>query len=534
MNRWSLAAAAPLLLVSAAHSQTTASCAALAKQALPHARIARALQVEAGQFMPPGDAPNPATAAVYQHAPAFCRVEIRSTPTPDSDIGIEVWLPIAKWNGKFRGQGNGGFAGAIYYEDMARAISQGYATAGTDTGHVAEGTDASWSLNHPEKINDFGYRGMHEMTVNAKAVIASYYGKAAARSYLAACSDGGREALMEAQRFPNDYDGILAGAPAYNWTNLLTGGMTKMHALLMEPGSHIPPAKLPAIASAVLAACDADDGVKDGILNDPRTCHFKPETLACKGADSDSCLTPPQVDALKLIYAPITDSKGKLIFPGTMPGGELGGGGWGLWVFGEEPNKSLGAAFGYNYFTYMVYRDAHWDPKTFNVDDGLKLAIERTATAVNSTDPNLKAFAAHGGKLILYHGWNDAGISPLSTIDYYGKVVATNSNAQTFTRLFMAPGMQHCSGGPGPSSFGQGGWRPGAGPDDAQHNLYRALEDWVDQGVAPEQVIAAKIEADEKTGAKIVMTRPLCAYPKHAKYIGNGDTNDAANFTCSE
>ena len=534
MNRWPLLAVAPLLLVSVAHSQKAEPCAALASLAMPHATVVHAQLIAAGTFTEPDARPDDPDVRVYQKLPAFCSVQVKSAPTSDSDITIDIWMPAEKWNGKFRGVGNGGFAGQIDHSQMAWAIIKGYATAATDTGHTGQGIDAAWALNHPEKIIDFGYRGIHEMTLSAKAVIDAYYGKAPTRSYFAACSDGGREALMEAQRFPTDYDGILAGAPAYFWTNLVTSGTAKVHALALNSAGYIPPAKLPAISSAVLAACDASDGLKDGILNDPRTCHFKPETLQCNGPDSDSCLTSAQVATLKTIYAPTIDSKGKQVYPGAMPGGELGPGGWALWIFGKEPNKSLGSAFSFGYFANMVYDDPHWDPKSFNLDDALNAAVSKTAVPLNATDPNLKAFSSHGGKLILYHGWNDPAISPIGTVDYYQQVKQTNPDAQSFVRLFMAPGMQHCYGGPGPSSFGQFGWRAGSGPDDVDHDVYLALEQWVDHGIAPEQVTAAKIEIDEKTGPKITMTRPLCAYPKEAKYKGTGDTSDAANFVCSE
>jgi feruloyl esterase len=530
MHSWFKLALAPFLLVSTVYAQS--SCGSLAKLALPHTRIVSADVVVTGGFLPAGEAPSPADAAIYKHTPEFCRVVLRAAPSSDSDIRIEVWMPSAKWNQKFRGQGNGGFAGEINYSLMALAVSQGYATGGTDTGHAGQSTDASWALDHPQKIIDFGYRAIHEMTAAAKTVIDSYYGKAPSRSYFASCSDGGREALMEAQRFPADYDGILAGAPAYAWTNLVASGMHKVQALLADPASYIPAAKLPAISAAVLASCDAADGVKDGILNDPMSCHFDPDKLLCGGADSDSCLTQAQVKTLKTIYAPTSDSTGKEIYPGSLPGGELGPGGWSTWILGNEPGKSLGVAFGIGYFADMVYDDPRWNYKTFTVDDGLKEAIEKTGAALNATDPNLKAFAGHGGKLILYHGWNDPAISPLGTLDYFDQASTTNSDAQAFMRLFMVPGMQHCYGGPGPSSFGQFGWRPGTGPEDSAHDLYRALEQWVEQGSAPEQVIAARIDIDEKTGPRITMTRPLCAYPKQAKYKGSGDTSDAANFSC--
>lgn len=526
-------ALAPLVLITAAHAQQT-SCDALAKLNLPHSTILSTQQTGAGQFTPPGATADASDAAAYQHAPSFCRVVIKAEPSSDSDIRIEVWMPTEKWNGKFRGQGNGGFAGQIYYSQMALAVSQGYATAGTDTGHTNPNTDASWALHHPEKVVDFGYRAIHEMTTSAKAVIDAYYGKPPIRSYFAACSDGGREALMEAQRFPNDYDGILAGAPAYIWTNLLTSGVDKMQALLRDRAAYVPASKLPAINAAVLAACDAADGVKDGILNDPRTCHFEPEKLLCSGPESDSCLTQPQVATLKVLYSATLNSAGQPIYPRGLPGAELGPGGWSTWVLGDRSGHSLGVDYGTGYFGDMVYGDPHWDFKTFTVDAGLKAAVEKTASALNATDPNLKPFASHGGKLILYHGWNDPAISALSTVDYYEQVRRDNSDAQSFVRLFMVPGMQHCYGGPGPSSFGQFGWRPGTGPDDAEHDLYKALEDWVERSMAPEQVIAAKIESDGKTAQKITMTRPLCAYPKEAKYNGSGDTSDAKNFTCVE
>jgi feruloyl esterase len=515
------------LLVSAgAHAQK--SCESLANMTLPHARVTHALTVARGAFTLPDNS----DAALYRAVPAFCRVQIDATPSPDSDIKIEVWLPVDGWNEKFRGQGNGGFAGEINYSLIGLSVAQGYASAGTDTGHAGSATDAAWALGHPEKIIDFGYRAIHEMTADAKLIVDAYYGKAPARSYFASCSDGGREALMEAQRFPADYDGILAGAPAYPWTNLVTRSIEKSLALTRTPDSYIPASKIPAVAAAVNAACDASDGVKDGVINDPRTCNFKPASLLCKAGPSDSCLTKPQVQTLQTLYAATFDSHGKEIYPRSLPGGEDGPGGWHDWVLGSEPGKSLGFAFGTGYFENMVYDNSHWDYKTFQIDRDLHAAIQKTAAALNATDPNLKPFAARGGKLVLYHGWNDPAISPMSTLQYYDQVQKTNPDSASFVRLFMVPGMQHCYGGPGATSFGQFGWRPGTGPNDLQHNLYLELEDWVEKGNAPEQVIAAKIDSDGKTEPKITMTRPLCAYPMAGKYRGVGDPSNAANFSC--
>ena len=536
MYRSAFALCSSLLLISSASGQkaaTPSSCAALAHLSLSDTKIVLAERVRAGKFSPPELQQNPADTHIYKLLPAFCRVVARVAPTADSDIKVEVWMPVSGWNGKFRGQGNGGFAGEIYYASIATAVAQGYASAGTDAGHSGKATDASWALGHPEKVNDFGYRAVHEMTQKAQSIIHAYYGTPASRSYFLSCSDGGREALMEAQRFPDDYDGILAGAPAYHWTALLTAAVTGAQALTQTPASYIPSSKLPAIASAVLASCDASDGVKDGIINDPRTCHFDPSVLLCKGADSDSCLTAPQITALKSLYAGARSSSGDQIYPGLLPGAETGPGGWATWITGSKLGDSAIFAYGTGYFSNMVYADPHWDYKTFNVDDGIKMAVEKTAKALDATDPNLKPFAGRGGKLILYHGWNDPAISPLSTIDYYQQLQAANSDPQSFVRLFMVPGMQHCYGGPGPSSFGQFGGRPSAGPDDTQHDISLALEQWVEKGVAPEKVIAAKIEADPKTAPHTTMTRPLCAYPGEAKYNGKGDPSDATNFACS-
>ncbi|MFT4112137.1 tannase/feruloyl esterase family alpha/beta hydrolase [Silvibacterium sp.] len=517
--------------------QSSSACSHLTSLTLSGAQITDASVVAAGAFLPPdptGAKVSPQDAATFKAVPSFCRVRITATPTPDSDIHIEVWLPLTRsaWNGKFRGQGNGGFAGSFYYSLMGLSVAQGYATAGTDTGHAAEGTDASWALHHPEKIADFGYRAVHLMTLRAKDVIAAFYGQQPAHSYFASCSDGGREALMEAQRFPADYDGILAGAPAYLWSNLLTAGMSKTKAMLLEPDSYIPPEKIPLISKAVLNACDAHDGLKDGILNDPRTCRFDPETLLCKGSETNACLTRPQVSVLKTLYAPTLDGGGNLIYPPTMPGGELGPGGWASWIYGDKPGHSLGVAFGVNYFANMVYDDPHWDWKSFTLDKAIVDATRKTALDLNASDPDLRPFAARGGKLILYHGWNDPAISPLSTIQYYESVRKVDPAYASYVRLFLVPGMQHCMNGPGPSSFGQFGWAPGTGPDDAQHNLYRALEDWVNQGPAPDSVIAAKIDAESGAKPGITMTRPLCAYPEQAHYNGHGDPAQASSFTC--
>ena len=539
MRKLILAAVGAMLTVCGSYGQGapsgTHSCEGLAQLELIGAKIHSAQTVAAGAFTPPPNA-TPwliGDPSFYKMIPAFCRVVVEATPSADSSIKIEVWMPEngqngAGWNGKLQGQGNGGFAGEIGYHQLGAAVNQGYATVGTDTGHAGGGTDASWAMGHPEKVTDFGYRGIHEMTRVAKEVVKAFYGKEPQHSYFAGCSNGGRQALMEAQRFPEDYDGILAGAPANFWTHLLTKALADAQATTLDPASYIPASKLPAIASAVNAACDAQDGVADGIVNDPRKCHFDPASMLCEGADSEKCLTAAQATALKKLYEGPNDAKGNKIFPGYLPGAEEGPGGWSTWITGTAAGKSLMFAFGGGYFSNMVYEKADWNYRDANVDLALKAADEKTGQSLNATEANLVAFKTRGGKLILYHGWNDPAISALNTVDYYNDVLnrMRGQEPEGFVRLYMVPGMQHCGGGPGPDSFGLGG-----GAKDAQHNVALALEQWVEKGIAPNVIVATKYEGgDPAKSAK--MTRPLCPYPQTAKYKGKGDTNDAGNFAC--
>jgi tannase/feruloyl esterase len=515
------------------HAAPNQPCEHLAQLALPNTQISSAQTVAAGAFTPPSGGAEwmAAPASFYKQLPAFCHVTALAKPTSDSDIRIEVWLPAAGWNGKFRGQGNGGFAGEIDYRALGVAILQGYATAATDTGHAGESGDAQWALDHPEKIVDFAYRAIHLMTSVGKATATAFYGDAPKQSYFSDCSNGGRQALMEAQRFPDDYNGILAGAPANYWTHLLSSALWDAQATTLDPASYIPSSKVPAIANAVLETCDAEDGVKDGILNDPRQCHFDPATILCKASDSNSCLTQPQVTALKKLYEGARDSNGKQIFPGFMPGGENGDGGWPLWITGPAPEKALLFVFGYGYFADMVYGKADWDYKKANLGDAVKASQEKFGNVLDAVETEMKGFRARGGKLIIYHGWSDAAISPLNSINYYTSVVEKmgKPQADSFVRLYMVPGMQHCGGGPGPDVFGQYGI---SSIHDPQHNLYMALEQWVETGVAPTSVIASKLDG-MGPAAKVEMTRPLCPYPQEAKYKGSGDTNDGANFFCA-
>jgi hypothetical protein len=331
---------------------------------------------------------------------------------------------------------------------------------------------------------------------------------------------------MEAQRFPQDYDGILAGAPANAWTRLISSGLSVSQTALGTPGGYIPGAKLPAIERAALAACDASDGVKDGFLNNPAKCRFDPAVLLCKGADSPDCLTQPQVQTLKRYYAGGVDDHGKSLFPGYVMGDEEG---WKDWVVGKGPGSGSGIQYVKSYFRYMVTGDPKWDLLTADVDASYREAVKQTAAELDSTNPDLTPFRTRGSKLIIYHGWDDPAISPWNSIAYYQNVQKTMGAAQAsgFLRLYMVPGMEHCTGGPGPSSFGQLGLSTTDGP---KYGVFDALVDWVEKGVPADKVIATKYSSDDKA----IMTRPLCPYPAIAKYKGTGDTNDAANFACNK
>jgi feruloyl esterase len=412
-------------------------------------------------------------------------------------------MPASGWNGKFQAVGNGGWQGQIQLGGIP--MRQGYAVAATDTGH--KGNVPSFALGHPEKLTDFGWRAVHEMTVKAKAIIAAYYGNGPRRSYWNGCSSAGKQGLKEAQRFPNDYDGIIAGAPANYWTHLMVGELWVGLATLRDPASYIPKEKYAVIHQAVLKACDAKDGVTDGLIEDPTRCHFDPKELQCKGEDAPGCLTAPQVEAARKIYADATNPRtGKVIYPGLEPGSELG---WGALAGGPRPSHTPE-----DHFKFIVFKDPKWDVKTLNFDSDVALADKIDNGTINAIDPNLKEFFGHGGKLLVYHGWNDELIAPRNSINYYNSVAAAMDGTEAIQdslRLFMVPGMAHCSGGEGPNV----------------PNLLGVLDQWVEQDKAPDQIIAA-----HNAGGKIDRTRPLCPYPQVAQYKGTGSIDDAANFVC--
>jgi Tannase and feruloyl esterase len=546
-NRLALAAFAAIL-TNVIPARAQQACETLKDIKLDHTSILSAAMVNEAPLKPVQEGP---FERVGVTVPRHCEVTGVSRPTSDSEIAFMVWLPPKEsWNGKYLQRGNGGWAGAIESVWLVAPLTRGYAVAATDDGHHAEGVmpDASWAIGHPEKLKDFGYRALHETAVVSKHLVQVYYGKTSAHAYFTGCSDGGREALMEAERYPEDFDGILAGAPANNWTHHFTGFIWNEIALNAKPESKITAEQLPAIQKAALAACDALDGVQDGGIEDPRKCHFDPSVLLCHGASGPSCLTQPQIDAVKKIYAgPRNPKTGEQIYPGYAPGTEADPGGWGLWLL----DPALQAPFGNSFFGQVVYEQAQWDWHTMDFDRDVRLADEKTAEILNAYNPDLRSFRDHGGKLIQYHGWGDTAIAPQDSINFYEKVDAflkrypdprssNSADIQTFYRLFMVPGLQHCWGGPGAVSFGNdeiGALKMTS--DDADHDILLALDLWVTQGKAPDRIVATgMIGADPNSGINNAashgtpLTRPLCPYPAVARYKGQGDTNAAENFEC--
>ncbi len=428
------------------------------------------------------------------------------TPIGGSEIKIEVWMPAASaWNSKFRGTGNGGLGGSLNFNALAAAMQGGFAVAGNNTGHDG---GASLMMNQPEKIIDYGERAAHEMTLKAKALIEAFYSSAPRHSYMVECGGGSIAALKAAQRFPTDYDGLVAGGLATYLTHHVFGQMWIWQATHKDAASYIPPAKYPVIHSAVLAACDRFDGVVDGVLEDPTRCKFDPKVLLCKGADGPSCLTGPQVDAARTIYTAATNPRTKKeIFGPLFPGSEL------LWGQSAGPAPVSIAS---DFFKYFAFKDPAWDPmkRPINFDSDLALADTPENLVMDANDPDVSAFVQRGGKLLLYNGWADAGDwHPRLAVDYY-KSVQEKLGARAIrdsVRLFMVPGMGHCSGGDGTDTF----------------DMLPVIEKWVEQGRTPD-----RIEASRVRDGKVDRTRPLCPSPQVAVYKKSGNTNDSANFVC--
>ncbi len=474
-----------------------APCESLSSLSSASTTVTLAQAVTAGAFKPAGERQGgPPGPDAYAGLPAFCRVAATLKPSARSDIKIEVWLPADGWNGKLQVVGNGAFAGTISYPAMAAALAAGYATASTDTGHTGPSSN---TFVNDDTVIDFAHRAIHETTVAAKRVIDGFYGSAPRFAYFNGCSTGGRQALTAAQRYPDDFNGIVAGAPA-SFGSKQTFGQIWIYQATADAASALSREKQQLVHQAVLNACDANDGVKDGVLENPLACSWMPSELACKdGGDGPSCLSSKQVEAVSRIYAGASNPRThETIFPGFERGGEAG---W-------SPSP---VGYAVDYFKYVVFKDANWDPKTLNFDTDLTQAAKRENQIFDATDANLNAFTSRGGKLIMYQGWAEAGIPPRNVVSYYGQVQAKTRNASSSVRLFMVPGMGHCRGGDGTDTF----------------DMVTALDQWVEKGRAPQQISASRVRS-----GRVDRTRPLCSWPQVATYTGTGSTDDEKNFVC--
>lgn len=452
--------------------------------------------------------------------PRYCQVDGHAA-TPGNEVNFRLGLP-ENWNGKFYFVGVGGTGGAIGRLDAG--LERGYASASTDTGHVS--SDETWTTNAAKRI-DYGYRGTHATTEAAKALTSSFYGRAPAHSYFQGCSNGGRQAMMEVQRYPTDFDGVIAGDPAPGMP-LQLGRALVFQKLLVSKG-YVPIEKVQLLSKATVAACDASDGLKDGLVSDPRSCAFKLETLKCSGADAPSCLTQAQLDVVQQMYGGAKLATGETYSYGLPLGHEAGDTGWRAWTIGRVPPSAEGTdalefrenppnGFRYSDENFKMLRsdlgDSSFSWRTFDLNRDLGRTAHMSAI-LSPLDPDLRTFKGAGGKLLMYHGWADPAISAYGTVAYYDRMTKTvggQDEAQQFARLFMVPGMHHCSGGPGPNEF----------------DMLTALESWVEKGTAPTSILAT-----HTTDGKVDRTRPLCAHPQVAVYKGSGSIDDAANFRCA-
>ncbi len=479
---------------------TAAPCESLQSSSTSHVTIVSAAVVPAGPFVQPGGGPAggaPPPAAVAP-IPEHCRVKLVLKPTSDSNINAELWMPTEKWNGKFMAVGNGGFGGSIQgYGEMQVALRLGYATAGSDTGHSGtDGPNGMFALGHPEKIVDFSHRAVHEMTATSKKLIDTFYGSAPQFSYFKGCSTGGRQAMMAAQRFPDDFDGIIGGALANRHIHMHTAGVARNIQLSRHPEQTLSPAKAKLVNDTMMQACDT---LKEGFLNNPRECKVDFSKLACTAADSDNCLTKPQLQTVEMFYGGLKNKKGELIFSGQAMGNRI--------PALQGVNGVPGG--GFDTVRIWAFQNADYDWHTFDLDRDMPI-IDQKIGFVDSVDPDLSKFKAHGGKLLLYAGWGDTTITPENTVLYYESVLnKMGKNQGDFVRLFMAPGMAHCRGGDGPNTF----------------DTIGTLEQWREKNVTPTQMMGFNPQSG--------LTRPICSYPQYARYKGSGNIKDASNWACT-
>lgn len=517
--------------------QAPSACERLAALSLPNTTITLAEVVPAGAFTVPGNAPRDGggssvlagtigpvpdvpgrvtanTAGLglgynggrgippFSALPAFCRVAATLRPSPASDVRMEVWLPIAGWNGHFRGTSPNGLGGVLNYNAMGVGLTDGFAVASTDTGH--QGGDTAW-MRDPERITDFAGRAMHETTVAGKAMTSAYYGTAPTYSYMIECGGGSAAALHEVQKYPADYNGIVVGGHAAHLTRQIFGQLWPWLASHPNGVAILPSAKLRVVHDAVLNRCDILDGVKDGLLEDPLSCTFDPKELACRAGDEASCLTAAQVEAVRTIYrGPVNPRTNERIWPGLFRGSELD------WSFFTESAAPIGIATG---ALRMILDDPAWDYRTVDFDRHVAAADRSDIARVSASNPDISAYVRGGGRLILSGGWNNALVPAGAVLDYYTSVEQTIGIEDTRegVRLYMVPGMIECNGGPGTDTF----------------DLLGVMRRWVERGEAPGAVPASRVER-----GTVVRTRPLCPYPQVAAYRGSGSTDDASNFVC--
>ena len=523
-------------LTLAAAPALAGDCASLLGFFHPDTTVTSATSVPGPSFTAPDG-------RTYETVPPFCRVTATLTPTTDSLINVELWLPEANWSGRFLGLGNGGYGGniAIAVPSMVAALKLGIASATTDMGTApSTNTNADLLVGHPQKWVDFGFRATHLMTVVAKELTRAFYGAAPRYAYFHGCSTGGQQAMMLAQRYPEDYHGILAGAPANNRTHLHTNVLWFYRASRASADSYITSDKVNLITRSVVAACNVKSGglASDAFLTDARACDWDPASIQCPALPDSECLLPGQVQTARVAYeGPRNPRNGHLIYPGWIRGSENASElGWNSQQSSAEP--SFGSLFKWTF-------GSAWLWPTYDFDLDMAAVDQLLAPILNANNPDLSAFQARGGKLLAYHGWADPIINPQDMVNYYHRVLALQAknparalkHTQQFFRLFLVPGMGHCSRGAGPNAFGNlfsaSIVAPPPGASDAEHDVLLALVDWVERGNAPSRIVATKYVSDTQSSG-VQMTRPLCPYPLIPKYSGSGDPKDAASFVCAE
>ncbi len=497
-----------------------ADCGDLAQMALPNGKVTAATLVAPGAFQLPASAggPPPGVAASrFSTLPEFCRVQATLTPSSDSDIKVEVWLPATGWNGKFVGIGNGIWAGQLSYAELGAPLSRGYAVATTDTGHTGNGLTGEFAVGHPEKLVDFGYRAVHEMAVTAKRAIEAFYGRRPVQSYWNSCSTGGRQGLMAAHRYPEDFDAISAMAPANPMTDLMTQSMWAGWQPQRMPGAALSPAKLGTVHRAAVAQCDKLDGLEDGLIGRPEACRFDPGVLQCTEGEDDQCLTTPQIETMRAIYGGIPDGRGRMALPGWPVGSEL------QLAFLTQGQQPFPVA--YTYYSLLVFGDQQgWDWRTFDYVRDLQRGRDYGASILDVPADGLTAFFARGGRLLLSHGWTDGLIPATNTLKFHDGLLKSlpAAQAQEQLRLFMVPGMDHCAGGEGASQF----------------DTLGTIDEWTTSDRPPERILATRpTAAAGLPGApagppRAPLSRPLCAWPMFAQYDGKGDPALAESFRC--